>query len=466
MKKITFLVSLIFLFLLQTSPSILADQTNKRKLALEEFIRLASGNDTVFQEILINELALQYQKALQLPAKDLVLSVRSHYSLILEDDNEAPENTVSLSKLFPYTATKVSAEYSSSLRSTTYDVSSGYSIEISQPIAENAFGKATRLLDRIVGMETDIARYQIVEAYESYLATIIQKYYEWYSAYENLKTAQNSYTENVKLLENIQDRRKNNIALPIDVNKVQLQVFAKEENLIALRNIYLQRLNAVKEAIRYPQEEELLPQLPTLYMNTAIAFSKDYQEFKDTSRTYKVLEMIEKKSSLELDRATDALLPSIDLFVGFSVLGEGYDVNPEEKKAFGGLELELPLPGQVEKAEYGIAKIEEDKTALSNKSAYARLYTTLKDLHDSIEREKKLIAIADEKVHLAEEVVKDETENYSYGKSSLNDLIDEINKLDENNFSKIIHMIQLRKLIVEWLRLTDRLVLENEVLRQ
>ena len=43
------------------------------------------------------------------------------------------------------------------------------------------------------------------------------------------------------------------------------------------------------------------------------------------------------------------------------------------------------------------------------------------------------------------------------------DVIDEINKLEDNKFSKITHTIQLRKLIIEWLRLTDQLVENNKI---
>jgi hypothetical protein len=59
--------------------------------------------------------------------------------------------------------------------------------------------------------------------------------------------------------------------------------------------------------------------------------------------------------------------------------------------------------------------------------------------------------------------VKDEKENYSLGRSTLNDLTDEINKLEDNKFNNITHDIQLRKLTVEWLRLTDALISEKDI---
>ncbi|MCK4881474.1 MAG: hypothetical protein KAS92_00450, partial [Candidatus Omnitrophica bacterium] len=42
-------------------------------LPLREFIDLAVRNDTEFEKILIDELSLQYEKDLGLPADDLVL---------------------------------------------------------------------------------------------------------------------------------------------------------------------------------------------------------------------------------------------------------------------------------------------------------------------------------------------------------------------------------------------------------
>lgn len=80
-----------------------------------------------------------------------------------------------------------------------------------------------------------------------------------------------------------------------------------------------------------------------------------------------------------------------------------------------------------------------------------------------IEREKQLIAIADEKISLAQAVVEDEEENYSVGRATLNELIDEINTLEQNKFNKISHEIQLKKLLIEWLRLTDVLISRDDI---
>ena len=60
--------------------------------------------------------------------------------------------------------------------------------------------------------------------------------------------------------------------------------------------------------------------------------------------------------------------------------------------------------------------------------------------------------------HAGEMILKDEAVNYSYGKVTLNDYITAVNRVDENRFSYTEHSVQLNKLLIEWLRLTDQLV--------
>jgi outer membrane protein TolC len=450
---------LSWLFLTGCSWPVFAQEA--KVLSIEEFIQLTTQNDTVFDEILIDQLRLKYRKDLRLPARDIVLSVKAQYDFFLDQDREEPEVGVALSKLFPYTGTGVALSYENvpSFGSTT----SGSELEflISQPIAENAFGRSTRLLDKIVGIEIDVIRYQIVEAYEDYLASLMAVYYDWYSAYENLKIGEVSHRENQKLLDNIHERQRQKIALSIDVNKVKLLVIGKEENLISLQEAYKNLTNVVAKAVRYDGPVPLVPSDPSAYSMGDLEFEKDYQEFTGTSRTYEILGLLEKGTSLEVKRSADDLLPSTNLLLGYRVSGEEWDVRNEDNLFFAGISFDWPFPDQVERAEYEISKIQHRQTKLSNQNKYLQLYTDLRNLYLQFERETALLKIADDKIELAEAVLKDEAENYSLGRVSLNDYIDAVNRVDENKFNKISRVVQLKKLIVEWLRLTDKLVGEK-----
>ena len=464
--KITKISILLFVFTFGFNLTFAHSREERvREISVEEFIETSCRKDTAFTQILIDELKLKYRKALALPAEDLVLSIESQHNFRFKPSQDDTENTVSLSKLFPYTGTEISAEYASSVSSSTRDVSSDFAFEISQSVAQNAFGRNTRLLDKITGIEIDVARFQIVEAYEDYLASLIQLYYDWYSAYENLKTAQNSYNENLKLLENMKERAKHKIALPIDVNKISLQVSAKKENLITLQNQYNAYLNKIKEAIRYEGKDSLMPQESSLYAELVIDFDCDYETFRNLSRTTKMLKLLEDKSSLEVNEYADELLPSINLILGYTQEGTGHGIENSEQTAYTGISVDWPLPGAVQRANYETSRIDLNKTRLSSETTQARLYTDLKNLNNQMQREKDLISVAEEKIVFAEAIVKDEKQNYSLGRTTLNDLIDEINKLEDNKFNKITHDIQLRKLTVEWLRLSDSLITESDIFK-
>ncbi|MBU1083512.1 MAG: TolC family protein, partial [Candidatus Omnitrophica bacterium] len=368
------------------------------------------------------------------------------------------------SKLFPYTGTEIEAGYSSTLSAGALDtVDAEFYASVSQPIARDAFGRATRLLDKIVGMEIDIAGYQIVEAYETYLSSIILIYYDWYEAYENVKTAENSYNESVKLLKNVEDREKSNIALPVDVNKVKLQTLRKEETLIELRNLYKQYTNLLKRSIGYDTERDLLPSPTDQYDNVNIDFEKDYKKFKEESRTSRTLDMLEEKGAFQVRKDADDLLPSIDLFAEYSIDASDRKLNNDDKKVMAGVTLEYPFPGQVEHAEYETSKIELKKRALDKVNTHISLYTELRNIYQEIENTRELIRIAEEKITVSQSIVNDDTVNYSYGKVILNNFIDEVNQLDLNRFSKIQYSIKLKRLIIDWLTLTDQLVRKKDL---
>jgi hypothetical protein len=429
-----------------------------KTLSIKEFIQTAAKNDKVFDIILIEQLKLNYRKAINLPAKDIILSVKGEYDFFLPQNKEEPNVTLSLSKLFPYTGTDISLSYKNIPSSTSTTSGSELAFLISQPIARNAFGKTTKLKDKIIGIEIDVARHQIVEAFEDYMAALVTIYYDWYSAYENLKIGESSYNENSKLKDNIYERKKQKIALPIDVNKVELLVLGKKEDLIALKEKYKNLTNLIEKAVRHESDAVLLPIDPANKHKSEVDFKADYKKFTEKSRTYKILDMLGKKSKLEVKKSADDLLPSTNLMIGYKMDGDNWEIKNKDDMFYVGISMEWPFPSQVKKAEFEVSKIRHRKTKISNQNKYLELHTNLKNLYLGIKREKELIKIADKKIKLAEKILKDEAENYSFGKVTLNDYIAAVNRLDQNKFNKISHTIKLKKLFIEWLRLTDQLV--------
>lgn len=434
-----------------------------KKLTIDDFTRLAAEKDTEFEKILIDELIVNYQKDLRLPAADLVLSVKQQYDFFIEQDRDAPATEISLSRLFPNSGTEVALAYDLGASLASSVKASKLSFNVSQPIARNAFGRSTKLLDKIVGLEMDVARHQIVEAYEDYLAAITAAYYDWYEDYRNLEIGRSSYAENLKLLADIRKRQARSIALPIDVNKVELQVLAKKENVLELEEKLQTSLQLIRTVVRHEGDEQLVPVEPATPVALAGSFAELFDQFTKESRTFKILKKLEEKSSLQVERDADDLFPSINLIAGYEIQGEDYGLENSSDVISAGVSFRFPFGNQVEKAEHEVSKVLADKSKLETENTWYRLYAQLTGLYLQIEREEKLIKIADEKIALARAIVKDETENYSFGKVTLNDYIQAVNVLDSNRFNKVQHESLHRKLLIEWLRLMDRLVSSKEI---
>lgn len=164
---------------------------------------------------------------------------------------------------------------------------------------------------------------------------------------------------------------------------------------------------------------------------------------------------------MEVKKTADDLLPSTNLLLGYQLDGEDWGIRDQERSYFAGISLRWPIGRSVDKAKHRIARIEHKKTQLSNQNKYQDLHTNLKNLFQQIRREQKLITVSNKKIKLAVAILKDEAENYSFGKVSLNDYLVAVNRVDENRFSHTEHTVQLNKLLVEWLRLTDQLVDEK-----
>lgn len=465
MRRTQFAIILLVLVPL-ILPALVRAADDPAELSMETFIALATARDTEFEEILIDELTFKYQKDLRLPAKDVVLSVKQQHEFFLNQDRDSPETTVGLSKLFPYTGTEAAVAYQAGASISSANESGDLSFTMAQPIAENAFGRSTRLLDKIVGLEVDVASHQIAEAYEDYMAAIMIAYYDWYADYQNLLISQASYKENLKLLESMNERQKQKIALPIDVNKVKLQVLSRKERLIEFEERYKNSTNIIRRMVRAIENFNYIPVEPAAMTELEGEFGARFQEFHTDSRTFSILNKLENLSSLEVARDADDLLPSINLIAGYTVSGDDYGIDNEDNLVYAGISLEWPFADQVEKAELEVSKILEDRQKLITTNTYYRIYTQLQNLFLQIEREKRLGEIADERIQLAKAILTDESENYSFGKVTLNDYIQAFNDLDNNRFNKIARDSQYKKLLIEWLRLTDRLISKTAVKTQ
>ena len=453
-------ILILLVFMLGPLPVIASGQI----LQLDEFIRRVCESDQTFEEILVDELTAQYQTQLNLPVDSLVLSVKGEYNLSLKTEEEdEPQGSITLSKLFPYSGTGIGVECALSRTSITSSSYSKFAVAVTQPIAENAFGYTNRLLEKISGLEMDIARHQVVEAYEDYLALLIRTYYNWYAAFAHVQAEKTTCRENRKLLKDIRARQKSKIANRTDVNKIHLKVLEKEATFLELEKTYANLSSVIKQAIRDKSVPILIPEKPGFYRPHEMDFERDYRHFTETSRTYQILELIEKKAGKEVSKYANQLLPSADLLLGCAAEGSGQSLGSGKNEIYAGISVEIPFMAKHEAWQYELAKADLKKKQLTVGNKKQQLGTDLINLYTEIQTTKKRLDIAGEKVELAQIVLKDETGYYGQGRTSLNDLILAADNLEENRYKKIYLAMHYYILMNEWLRMTDRLIDRSEM---
>ena len=86
MKKV---IATLFLSLFTINIFVFAQETGEiDTLSLDEFIELACARDRVFEEILIENLKLNYKKKLELPADDIIASSKAEYVAFVKQDQK------------------------------------------------------------------------------------------------------------------------------------------------------------------------------------------------------------------------------------------------------------------------------------------------------------------------------------------------------------------------------------------
>lgn len=87
---------------------------------------------------------------------------------------------------------------------------------------------------------------------------------------------------------------------------------------------------------------------------------------------------------------------------------------------------------------------------------------TVRDrLYRKLVFQRRLIDVAKTRQQLAESIRNAESENYSYGKASLNDYIDAVSRYDGARFDVVKKQIAFQQLLIEWQRLADQLIKET-----
>lgn len=461
-----YILSLTFILLL---PCVLFSQ-EVEEISLTTFLQQSLNRDPYFRAILMDQYSLWYAKVRGLSSGDIHAEVTGQYKVYLDDGKgDTPsqlEGGLALSKLFPMSGTSItgSVNRSGSMIQGNSVIQDSWSLEMAQDIARNAFGKGTRLLENRIELQSELARYQIVESYEEYLASIIDLYQNWYAAAENVKTAKELLQYNRNILGIIARKRQYGVAHPEEVLQMQNQVIDAEMNLLLLTHEEERYRIAVREMLHVDEswhhQPVLASEAPEVPDTEEVAMAMLAQ-----SRSHAMRQLMEREGVTTLQIAEDNLMPTAKLFGGYSRIDSEYYVSSPRHSVYGGVTAELDFGNTQARAEKKVAEIELERQKLENQHSLMSLRRDARILYRQIAMEKKRLALLEKKITYAQSVLAAQRRNYLIGKATLTQLIDAMNDLSRARYELQYHRVTERRLIYEWKRITDTLVRREDVLR-
>ncbi len=425
-------------------------------MSFRAFLNRVLRHDPNFQLILMQRLYLRYGKALAIPADDLLLGVNGTYGVFIPADGKERISDrrygVSLTKLFPETGTRLALNYSkgtdsgagAARRTTTMG------FEVGQAIGRNAFGRATRKTIRQVQVQTALARHQIVEAYEDYLASLLVVYLSRHRARERTAAARSAADEARSIYNLTRRKARFGVAYRNEIRKSRLDLITARESLAAARAE--EKTSRVRIAFLAGLNMDANPvtRLPELD-------SRDVGS-KPGARTRNILKLLAREGILEREIQEANLLPSAEMFAGYEVLGSRYDLPRPDRRFYFGASLNLNFGRRLEKARAAAANLDSKRARMETRARSLNLDRDLTILSHQVKAGRELLKLARERRKTAAAILRAERYDYRLGRSGFTELSRARVQLEQARTDLIEREIALVQLRVEFLRLADQLV--------
>ena len=395
-------------------------------ISLPDFLERASKNDPTFHRILYASYQQAYAKDMVVDFNDLQFT--------------ATRSTLGLAGLVPELGQQYDIAYSDTTDTTTF--------KFSQDIARNAFGYRQRLDHRLQSITDDIATFEYIESYETYFSALTKLYYNWIRQYQSIGFAQSAVNENKKALASVMARQKKRIADETDVAKLNLQVLAKEETLLRLKQTFSETSRKIARAIGEPSATHV----PVATFNLSpLAESESIVIHQyNQSRSKRMFDLIKTKVNLDYQRVISNTFPNIFIT---SEITKATDTTSSI-----GFSYTQSIKNTAANARKLSQQLETKKQAANQLATESNQLVTIQNLYSHLGYLKQRIAMAEKKVEMAELIFKNESDNYALGKINLNDFIVAVNRRDTSHFDLLEQRIAYQLQWVELNQLTDQLI--------
>lgn len=434
----------------------------KSKLSLSEFVQLSKAHDPQYKSIFADQDKVKFIIDNGMPTSEFLFSVSNEHGRNYFNDTSTSLLTTSLTKDILTTGTSLSLSHTKSVQPAQLSDATNFRLE--QSLYNNIFGADSRLLKTSLEKETTVLELQIKENYENYLVTIISKYLDFQKAFLDYEFSEFNLKDAKKLNDIVKKKRRSNIATSTDLDKSELSVLLRHEELINKRKEF----EILKEEIRNFIGEDNLFEIPKIKSkNLTLVEANHFREIQDIKnlRANKIARLNEQISGFNQNIVSNENDIRVNFIAAYNKENsERFTSTVKKDEAVVGLKVEIPLGDDNAKAKAGISVVEAYKAKLTRNNIHAETIRNLKSLKAELEELKLKVSVNKRKVELTKRILKDEQGRYEYGKIELEKLLEVKNDYAAYSFQYQSDIVEHSKVYIKWLALNDQLIEFTEAL--
>jgi len=199
--------------------------------------------------------------------------------------------------------------------------------------------------------------------------------------------------------------------------------------------------------------------IPSLPESNSMEIFKEMDVLLLKSRTESALNIEAMISSMNAELAQDDLKMPLNFEASYQLTSYPDGSSSDQSTLYSGLSLAIPFYTGNEKASAVLSQQSNRQLILVQQDTRREWVKNLKELQRSITDENAYLEIYLRKEEYLQSIAYDEKENYLRGLASLNELIQAMSNLELARKKSVSHQVLLEKQKIDWLNLTDQLLI-------
>lgn len=434
-------------------------------VSISDFVSRIKKSDPNLERIVSDNLKKRFLVDLNLPSRQFLLSVSDQYGYAGNDQGRTNRFSAEISKEIIETGTSLSVSQSEIKRpDQTVNV---FEIRAEQSLWKNAFGSLNRDQIDINNLELNKVESQVLDAYEDYVATLINDYLDLYQQSLRYDLSRRLYDQSVKLEANIRKRIKKNVADQIDLFKIQMLVAQRKREMILAKAAFTKSSMALGKRLQGDDKTNSRI-VPANNLNLADSISDlkiiDVNKAVEKTRAYHIYQQDIQIGNLNNEIAMQGDDADVKLILGYSTdESSRYSVSINRKETLVGVRLDVPLGDSLSRARVEQSKLDFLQAKLEWLNFKIEFENSLNNIKEDILAQQKVLVLNRKRKELSDKVLKDDERLYGLGKLSLQLLIDSFNNTAQNEYDYLSSVMTLNKYTIDWLNLTDQLIAKEDL---